>query len=423
MLTFIFHFLLFFFGTTRLFDFQEFLCKNNWIRPKLWSIHGDINNFNIALPDSYALYKGSFICINKGESITIEGNIPNARYYSMQVYDSSTASLGSLNDQQINIRTDGSFSINITKDKYGVNNKTSSNSLYVQSKNSFLVVIYRLYDYSEISKIILPNIKKANVTIPHVKAHTKIYFPRMYRNVNPVRAYRFANKDNNFFKPTTNAFFSNDDASYLVSLIKVNYIERLGAIITGYLPLTDSSSNINNDYFKTNGKYGKYYEVRYLSFNMGTTSFPFPTIGGNMLHPQTKKINGTIISSSGTPGIIDTDIIKRYSNVSNWNDMNREYTIYVGIDLNHIRELGGNPESDLYLLYPTSYENKLFTYVSILHRHLMPHVKFMENPIFTQSIGDIPNNVPVIPKNCEKVMGKYYPKITFVNTLKMSCIN
>jgi hypothetical protein len=115
MLTFIFHFLLFFFGTTRLFDFQGFLCKNNWIRPKLWSIHGDINNFNIALPDSYALYKGSFICINKGESITIEGNIPNARYYSMQVYDSSTASLGSLNDQQINIRTDGSFSINITK--------------------------------------------------------------------------------------------------------------------------------------------------------------------------------------------------------------------------------------------------------------------------------------------------------------------
>lgn len=48
--------------------------------------------------------------------------------------DSSTASLGSLNDQQINIMTDGSFSINITKGKYGVNNKTSSNSLYVQSK-------------------------------------------------------------------------------------------------------------------------------------------------------------------------------------------------------------------------------------------------------------------------------------------------
>lgn len=283
--------------------------------------------------------------------------------------------------------------------------------------------MYRLYDYPEISKLILPNIKKANVTIPHVKSHTEIYFSQMYINVNPVRAHRFSNEDNNFFKPITNAFFSNDDASYLVSLIKVNHTERLGAIITGYLPLTDSSSSINDDYFKTNGKYGKYYEVRYVSFNMGTTSFPFPTIGGNMLHPQTKKINGTTISSSGTPGIIHTDIIKRYANVSNWNDTDREYTIYVGIDLNHIRELGGNPEYDLYMLYPTSHKNKLFTYVSILHRHLMPHIKFMEKPIFKQSIGDMSNDIPVIPDDCEKVMGKYYPKITFVDTSKTSCVN
>ena len=424
LLYFLFHLLLFFFGTTKLFDFQKYLCEHGYVQPDLWTLHGDTNNFNIALPDSYAVYKGSFVCLSDQQTLVISGEVPQARYYSVQVYDSTTRSLGSLNDNQIKLNSNG-FSINITKNSTDVS--ANSNVLKINTPNTFLIVLLRLYDTNDTDDtddtddIKLPQISKMGKSLAHAN-HTIINFPRIYRNKKPIREHRFANEPNNFFKPIVASYFNNDDANYLISLIKVNQTERLGAIITGYLPVTSSETNTSNDYFKTtptdqiNQYDDKYYEVRYASFNMGTTSFPLPTIGGNILHSKFKDIDPRDISSTGKPGIRDVDIIKRYSGLEQWSHWGRPYQIYIGIDLDHIRELGGDPNVDLYLIYPVSYQTgELFTYASVIYRHVLPQSKFLDNPLFNQSVSDIVGN-PAIPSECKEVMGAYYPEIKFVDT-------
>lgn len=413
MLTFLFHLILFFLGKTRLFDFQKFLCENNSILPQLWTVHGDINNFNVALPDSYASYEGSFICINTDETIIIEGNVPNARYFSFQVYDSTTASLGSLNDYQIKLNSSEKFVINISKLKK-CDLEQDANTLYISTDYTFLLVIFRLYDIEKEHKLKLPDIKKKfngeHKYFEHALTYQKVNFPRLYRNTKPVREHRFANEDNNFFKPIVKTFFHNGDTDYLVSLIVVNQSNPIGAIITGHLPETNFNKNINNDFFKNNFSVGKYYDVRYVSFNMGILSSPLPTIAGDtLLSSNNKKI-----SSSGTPGIIDEHIVNKYNNNNEWILRDRPYIIYVGGTIEQIKSLGGDPDRDLYMLYPKMYDGKYFTYVSILHRHLMPQIKMFDKPMFNQSISDIVGN-PVEPLGCEKIMGKYYPKIKFVN--------
>lgn len=434
------NFLLFFFGKMKFVNIQKFVCNNNLIVPHLWSIYGSTSNFNIALPDAYAEYRGSFICLNDNDVIILESDVPYARYYSVQLYDSTTASLGSLNDYQI-VTTNNKFTINITKKKDMCdidacqNNK---NTLYVNTKDSFLVLIYRVYDVpindpniqpkigtdKLFGWIEPPNIYKYDMTtgkvtnISNTKTYTPIGLPRMYRNIDPVREHRFANENNNFFKPTTNAFFSNDDANYLVSLIKVPPNGNLGAVITGYLPKTDYN---NKNYFKkVKGNFNEsdpdYYEVKYVSFNMGTTSNPLPTIAGHMLHNiySKTKVPRHNISSTGTAGIRDTDIINRYNNSHDWNQNGRPYKIYIGRDVNHIVRLGADPNVDLYMLYPVSYpKSEFFTYAVIVFRYLMSQEKFLSDPIYKNGIGAIISN-PALPQECAEKLCLHYPKIEFI---------
>lgn len=393
MLVFLFNFLLFFFGTNTLFDFQKILCNNKYFEPLLWTVHGDINNFNIALPDSYANYEGSFICLDKNDTIYVNGVVPKSRYFSFQIYDSTTESLGSINDHQITLFNKTNFMITITKSNMCDN---FQNIIRVTTNDTFLLFVFRTYDLEPNHKLILPNITKNNKLLPHAKTYTKINFPKLYRNTKPVREHKFANEDNNFFKPVVKTFFHNSDADYLISLIKVNQSNPVGAIIYGILPMTKLDMIQN-------------YDVRYVSFNMGITSSALPTIAGDML--VTTDANNLNISSTGTPGISDKHIIEKYQNHLNWNK-NRSYVIYIGATIEQIKSLGANINTDLYLLYPKMSNGKYFTYVSILHRHLMPQKKTMLKPIFNKSISDITGH-PVYPKECEKIMGEFYPKIKF----------
>lgn len=427
MLLYIFHFIVFFFGGS----FQKYLCKHGYLSPQLWSIYGSIHNFNIAVPDGHASYRGSFVCLNDNETLTLESTVPHARYYSVQMYDSKTSSLGSLNDHQINTQND-KFAITISKSKNCISNK---NVLCITTENSFLILVYRVYDiypincsnldncqefghlYMTFGWIEPPKIKRTSVNyIDHVKSHVLMKFPRVHIDGKPIREHKFANQHNNFFKPITNAFFANDDASYLVSLIQVN-TTKIGAIITGILPKTYptvyvthiANKNKSIDYFKNNNNISTYdsgyYEVKYASFSIGITSGFMPTIGGNMLHSKFEQIDPRDVSSNGTPTLRDIDILS--VNGSN-------YKIYVGMDIEHIKEMGANIEKDLYMIYPKSYiTNKHFTYVVIVYRHLMPQSKFLKNPLFKQSIHDI-LNPPAIPSECEQVMKKYYPNIKFI---------
>ena len=124
------------------------------------------------------------------------------------------------------------------------------------------------------------------------------------------------------------------------------------------------------------------------------------TIAGK--HYQTDSMQ---ISSTGRAGIRHIEIEKRYNNEKQWN---KSYTIYVGANLDHIKRLGGDPDVDLYLLYPIQYfTGKLYSNVVILYRHLMPKLDF-EHAILNVSDSHADPHV------CHLYMNDYYPLIEFV---------
>lgn len=465
LLKFLAHLLLFFFGTNKYIDFQHILCEYG-LSPTAWSVYGGADNFNIAFPDIAAMYSGSFICMKDNDTITLESDVPYARYYSVQVYDSTKASLGSLNDHEINVH-DGKFAINITKvgTKRNLTNANenilkigaSENILKISTPDKFLILIYRVYDVPNATELKTqygvssngrneifgwikpPKLYKHGKIIVHSDTYTKITYPRIYRNIDPIKPTIY-NAKNNFFKPYSSNYFSNNDANYLISPISLatsntsntsntNAINNktIGAIIKGFLPLTDykrtnyfknqqNSTCVNFNMWNMSNilNHPHYHEVRYVSFNMGILSKPYPTIAGPMLQTYCgTNVNPQDISSTGKPGITDSNIINKYNNSKEWNNMGRPFTIFVGLNLDHIIKLGGNPNTDLYMIYPTHYDTKKpFTYPVIVFRHLMSQEKFMSNPIFKNGIGSI-NKLFATSEECQSIMQKYYPTIEF----------
>lgn len=466
LIAFLINFAIFLFGN-KFFNIQNSFCDFSANNIEAWTIYGSINNFNIAFPDIAAHYRGTFVCMKDDETITLESDIPYARYYSVQIYDSSTASLGSLNDNQISI-SNGKFKINITKSMNSTNSTNSTkNVLKITTNDRLLMLIFRVYDvptkeilesklnvwshnriesfgWIDVPKIFKYNENHNKIQIKNSKNYTLIGFPQYYLNYEPFKKSQYDNIKNNFFKPHSNGYFSNSEANYLVSTInfKKNETDKkiIGAIIKGYLPIVYHNkfnfnhskqlgqTNQHNPYNKSNqsnqfNQFNQscvnepYYEVKYISFNMGTLSLPFPTIAGNTLKMlNNEHFNKSKISSTGYAGIRDIDIIMRYNDSNDWNSKGRPYVIYVGTNEEHIKKLGGNPKIDLFMTFPVHYETgMLFDYPVIIFRHLMSQDKFMKNPKFLNGISMI-NKSFATPSECKKVMKKYYPTIDFIQT-------
>lgn len=363
---------------------QIFFTSNKLLIPEIWSFYSNSDSANIALPDSYATYFSSFVYLNNDEYLSLNGLTTNYSYYSLQIYDSRAITLGNVNYlQSINNTIDLIITKNISN-LNNLNNKTN-NIIIIDSNNTIFLIVFRVYDLSEIpidAYLLSPNISITHNKIGKLKKSHKfvnLNYNWLWPDTNPVRFPKFSNVNNNFLKPALTSFFYNGDASYLLSNIQ-NPNRNIGLIVSGILP---NSS-----------------QVLYSSFNIGVSSPPMPTISGKHYGNDNK-----LISSSGRAGIRHVEIEKRYQNITNWN---RNYTIYIGLDLNHITELGGNPDFDLYLLYPIQYFNKKpYSNILILHRHLMPHSNFLH------TISNISNS-HADPNVCEEYMNKYYPKITFV---------
>jgi len=342
-------------------------------------------NLNIALPDSYAIYFSSFIYLNNDEYLFVKGNVSAYEYYSLQIYDSRAITLGNINFLETK---NGFINLTITKNSKTLTNLNNlQNTLIIDSNNTIFFLVFRVYDLYEKPidlKYLTPNLTISNSKIGNLtksKNFVDLNYGWLSPNWNPVRFPKFSTQNNNFLKPALTSFFYNSDASYLLSNIQ-NPSENLGLIITGILPEKKN--------------------LMYLSFNIGLSSFPMPTIAGKHWSNNSK-----LISSSGTAGIRHIEIEKKYNNKINWN---RNYTIYIGLNLKHIQKLGGNPDNDLYLLYPLQYFNqKPYTNVVILHRYLMPH------PEFEHSIRNISDS-HADPDVCENYMNKYYPKVTIIKT-------
>lgn len=456
-------FLLFSIGNTPL-GLQDWYFKSNNFNPDIWTLYGGIDNFNIAFPDVGASYMGSFISLKEGETIILESDIPYARYYSVQLYDSSMSSLGSLNDEMIHTKN-GKFQINITKSvqnnvtynftnlflniylknktitKFNTTtNTTLNNTLIIKSDDTLLLLIFRVYDVYDQTILKKQNVSTKNkiesfgwISPPNISKHfannkiiklncashfTKIGFPKFYNDKLPPKKSKYDNLNNSFFKAHSGGYFANNDAHYLISTINFNKTNGkiIGAIIRGYLPIVQYNYSINhainhipNHTLNNTCKFNDTYEVRYVSFNMGALSSPFPTVAGESLKLlNSEKINKSHVSSTGKPGIRDIDIIARYNNSNEWNKKGRPYVIYIGANITHIKKLGGDPNNDLYMIFPVDQNTgKLFTFPVIIFRHLMPH------HTFNYGIDKIKNQI-ASPIECHNVMKKYYPTINFI---------
>lgn len=362
---------------------QKFFTARHVFTPEIWSFYSNSESANIALPDSYATYFSSYVYLNDDEYLTIKGSVENYEYYSLQIYDSRAITLGNVNHlQSIN----GSIDLIITKDINNFQNFTDkSNIININSNNTIFVVVFRVYDLFDTpvdTHLLSPNITITNskVGLLHKSDNfVELNYNWLWPDKPPVRFPKFSTTNNNFLKPALTSFFYNGDASYLLSNIQ-NPSSNLGVVIQGILP--DKN------------------QVMYSSFNIGLSSPPMPTIAGK--HYQN---DSRLISSTGRAGIRHIEIEKRYSSIDNWD---RNYTIYVGLDLDHIKRLGGDPDTDLYLLYPIQYfTGKPYTNILILHRHLMP------TPTFSHAIVDVADS-HADPHTCHEYMAKYYPAITFV---------
>lgn len=364
--------------------------------PEIWSFYSNSESANVALPDSYATYFSSYVYLNDDEFLTVKGSVENYDYYSLQVYDSRAITLGNVNYLQ---SVNGSINLIITKDIRNLQNTTNTNIINIDSNNTIFLVVFRVYDLFETpldTHLLVPNVSIMNSKIgnlPKANNFVKLDYNWLWTDKAPVRFPKFSTTDNNFLKPALTSFFYNGDASYLISNIQ-NPSESLGIIIKGVLP--DST------------------QVMYSSFNIGVSSSPMPTIAGK--HYQNDP---RLISSTGRAGIRHIEIEKRYNIFSSQNDekilsqvdktlWNRHYTIYVGLDLDHIRRLGGDPDVDLYLLYPIQYfTGKPYTNVIILHRHLMHH------PSFSYAIANVAES-HADPQVCNASMDKYYPSLQLI---------
>ena len=444
----LFNFFLWFVGNS-FFGLQDWYFKSHNYDPLAWSCYGEINNFGSFNSNLNTSHIGSYFSLKEKESLIIIGDVP-AKYYSIQIYDSLRKNIGNLNNNMIKT-IDGKFIINITKNKALV---SENNTIYLSTNDIFLLLILRVYNFQNQFKFNkysnLPNIFKFNqsghiIEIANAPHYSKIKFDISANSYTNVWTSKYENMPNNFFRLEPNEYLPDENSHYLISVINTNiksYIRNdytfvntksytcwnnntqnitqnitnqsycrhgfrtthnitynvteikcnfttikktIGAIITGHLPM------VKYDYLKNNSSY---YDVNHISFNFG--SYDQPSAKFYKFDEKTKR------------GIRDIDIITRYKNNHNWNLLNRPYIIYIGQNISHIKQLGGNPNVDLYMIYPTDvFSNQPIHNPVIIFRNFMPQNHF------AYGINRIRKSYSS-PTECENVMKKYYPKIDFV---------
>lgn len=394
----------------------------NFIFTTAWSIAINTTYFNVKFPDGFTTYQTTLTSITPTDVITIHAEIPYVRYFSYQVYDSNFVSLGSVSDY--NLLSDGincysdscventtmtSIWLQITKNKDGVDNP---NVIYLDSNETWFAIVYRIYDVMdninnekscEFGWIHPPRIFKNKNEIS--LASSQLQYPlytTVYDLLPTYESIVLANVDDNFYKADTTGFANNEDADYLASVIEYNNTHHFGAIVSGMLPITSNSiyqspkiGYISPYNTNISMEHDDYYEVRYISLNMGIRSPPENTLAGD-----------------GHPTIRDVDILNHYQ--YSQDDKERKYKIYIGATVDDIKRLGGNPKKDLYLLYP-QIEGMVYRYLTLIYREVLSQTALLGKyrSIYKQGIADI-ESTPAMPDECIKTMGKYYPRIKFI---------
>jgi hypothetical protein len=238
-----------------------------------WPVMANPTTLNVAYPDSDATYYGLILPGVTGETLTIDGQFPHARYMSFTAYDEETTPVDNLNDQEI-VPTPGStnpflFGANRTAShrNYAVTvvfgpepAHPAPNHLYTTDASGSLrspafIVIYRIYlpdaGLDALGGVSLPNVTVhlhgVSTTLPNCPSVSAPAASALNQSIADLVLPRLPLSTGATSPPVWHkasaglvSFFSNPDNNYLTLLLG----ESLGnvVIIRGRMPtfpLTD----------------------------------------------------------------------------------------------------------------------------------------------------------------------------------------
>lgn len=328
-----------------------------------WCFIANSTLLNIEWPDGNSQYYGTII---NSSLIKLDGVFPNSRYFSFEMYDLQTwEPFWDIHDVNINAPANPYDEPTIPYNsslKYQIDLNVENQ--YQENQDQYYLLIYRIYmGVNNTGGVQLPNLslfynKKCN----HIEPCNDKSRPVIdIQDTSPQYSLYKPNENDNFYPPQNKSnLFINYDARYMIAFYNNSLDSFTGAKIQ--LKLPDYPTSIKNIAEKK-------YDIRYFSVSIVDLSSPRQT---------TQTIS---------------DIVLR-----NHSNENNEVCLYLFChNLENIT---------IQLFPPTTNEHNCSgqtEYFGVLYRQLLP-----------QFVNEIPDTPNVDRNELMKLMGDYYPRITWV---------
>jgi hypothetical protein len=328
-----------------------------------WCFIANSTLLNIEWPDGNSQYYGTVI---NSSLIKLDGVFPNSRYFSFEMYDLQTwEPFWDIHDVNINAPANPYNNPTIPYNnslKYQID--LNIDIQYQKDQNQYYLLIYRIYmGVNNTGGVQLPNLslfynKKWN----HIEPCNDKSRPVIdIQDTSPQYSLYKPNENDNFYPPQNKSnLFINYDARYMIAFYNNSLDSFTGGKIQ--LKLPDYPTSMKNIA-------GKKYDVRYFSVSIVDLSSPRQTT-------QT----------------ISDNILKNHSND------NSEVCLY--LFCHNLQNVS------LQLFPPTTNDRNCSgqtQYFGVLYRQLLP-----------QFVNKIPNTPNADQNEIMKMMGDYYPRITWV---------
>lgn len=322
-----------------------------------WCFIANSTLLNIEWPDGNSQYYGTIV---NSSLLKINGTFPNSRYFSLELYDLKTwEPFWDIHDVNIKASANPYNNPTITYNnslKYQID-------LNVENQEQYYLLIYRIYKgINNTGGVQLPNLYLFyNKKWDHIEQCNEKSRPVIdIQDTSPQYLLYKPNENNNFYPPQNKSnLFINYDARYMIAFYNNSLNSFTGAKIQIKLPTYPKTIN--------NIAEGKY-DVRYFSVSIVDLSSPRQTT-------QT----------------ISDDILRNHSNEKD------EICLYLFCH---------NLENISLQLFPPTTNNHNCSsrtqYFGVLYRQLLP-----------QFINEIPDTPNADQNKLIKMMGDYYPKITW----------
>lgn len=250
-----------------------------------WAFIANSTLLNIEWPDGNSQYYGTIVNTTK---IKLNGNFPNSRYFSYQLYSLDTwEPFWDIYDKNILTDNNPYYYDNIL---YNTNLDYNIEPYIENDEMNNYLLIYRLYlGINNTGGVLLPNLSIYDyddwIQIKTCESNSRPTID--IQNTSPNYNLYKPNENNNFYPPQNKSkLFINNDANYMISFYNNTNNTFKNAVIKTKLPI--NAYNISN-IPKNN------YDVRYFSISIVDLSQPrqtFYTLYDNEIDDYT--INGFI---------------------------------------------------------------------------------------------------------------------------------